>query len=64
VVGFNHDRVVLMPLAEMHGIRPGSRVLTQVASWRSESGEPFWVAVLDGLGQPMDGLGPWRGLAR
>ena len=28
VVGFNQNRVVLMPLAEMHGIRAGSRVLS------------------------------------
>jgi flagellum-specific ATP synthase len=58
VVGFRGGTLLLMPLGELYGIRPGSEVVT--------SGRPFEVAVsgsllgriVDGLGHPIDGKGP------
>jgi len=58
VVGFRNERVLLMPLGDVTGIAPGSRVIA--------SREPFFVSVghellgrvLDGLGRPIDGKGP------
>jgi flagellum-specific ATP synthase len=50
VVGFRDGRTLLMPLGELHGIGPGTRVLA--------TGEPFRVAVgPDLLGRIIDGLG-------
>lgn len=58
VVGFRNERLLLMPLGPMGGIKPGSRIIG--------TGRPFMVPVglelqgriLDGLGQPIDGRGP------
>ncbi|MCL6471319.1 MAG: flagellar protein export ATPase FliI [Firmicutes bacterium] len=58
VVGFKENRVLLMPLGEMSGIKPGSEV---VASGRSLSvgvGSALLGRVIDGLGRPIDGKGP------
>ncbi len=50
VVGFREGRTLLMPLGELHGIGPGTRVLA--------TGAPFRVAVGDALlGRIVDGLG-------
>lgn len=57
VVGFRDKKLLLMPLGEMNGVGPGAKV--------TASGEPLTVKVsskllgrvLDGLGQPLDGLG-------
>ncbi len=58
IVGFQAGRVLLMPLGSMDGVRPGAAVQRQGRS----SGVPFGPGllgrVLDGLGRPMDGLGP------
>ncbi len=58
VVGFRDTKVLLMPLGDVSGIGPGSRVIA--------TGEPLVVAVghellgrvINGLGQPIDGEGP------
>jgi flagellum-specific ATP synthase len=64
VVGFTRDRVVLMPLGEMEGIRPGSRVLSTGRNLVLRAGRGLLGRVLDGLGQPIDGLGPLEGTHR
>lgn len=61
VVGFTRDRVVLMPLGEMQGIRPGARVLSTGRNLEFRSGKALLGRVLDGLGQPIDGLGSLDG---
>ncbi|MBI4212875.1 MAG: FliI/YscN family ATPase [Chloroflexi bacterium] len=61
VVGFTRDRVVLMPLGEMQGIRPGSRVRPTGRNLELRSGRALLGRVLDGLGQPIDSLGPLEG---
>ena len=58
VVGFRAGRTLLMPLGEPAGLGPGATV--------TATGHPFRVGVsdallgraIDGLGRPMDGLGP------
>jgi FliI/YscN family ATPase len=63
VVGFRRDRLLLMPLGEVAGVRSGSAV--------SATGRPATVAVgpgllgriVDGFGRPIDGRGPVAGVA-
>jgi len=58
VVGFRDGRTLLMPLGEMHGIGPGNRVLATERPFRVPVGEQLLGRILDGLGEPIDGLGP------
>ena len=57
VVGFKEDKILLMPLGEMEGIASGSTVIGSGKSLRVNVGEELIGRVLDGLGQPIDGLG-------
>ncbi|PKH24733.1 flagellum-specific ATP synthase FliI [Enterobacterales bacterium CwR94] len=62
VVGFNGQRLFLMPLEEVEGILPGARVFARVDGDKQHSGKqlPLGPAllgrVLDGGGRPLDGL--------
>jgi flagellum-specific ATP synthase len=58
VVGFRSERTLLMPLGEMQGIQPGSRVFPMRTTFRAPVGDLLLGRVLDGLGQPIDDLGP------
>ncbi|MCY0875311.1 MAG: FliI/YscN family ATPase [Firmicutes bacterium] len=58
VVGFRQDLVVLMPLGDIGGLAPGSIVEATGESLQVTVGEGLLGRVLDGLGQPIDGLGP------
>lgn len=58
VVGFRGDRVLLMPLGELSGIRAGCTVRGTGHCLRVGVGESLLGRVLDGVGNPMDGLGP------
>ena len=58
VVGFSGDRTLLMPLEEMDGIRPATRVQTTGGPVMVPVGEELLGRVLDGLGRPLDGKGP------
>ena len=58
VVGFRGDRTLLMPLGELEGVRPGSIVHGTGSCLRVPIGSCLLGRTLDGLGQPMDGLGP------
>lgn len=55
VVGFNDDKVLLMPLGEMGGIGPGSRVVALGHSFVVDVTESLLGRVIDGLGDAMDG---------
>ncbi len=57
VVGFKGSIVLLMPLGDMQGIGPGSRVLATGTSLQVDVGDALLGRVLDGLGNPMDGKG-------
>lgn len=58
VVGFKHNKVLLMPLGEMSGIAPGCEVQSTGKPLMVKVGECLRGRVLDGLGQPIDGKGP------
>ncbi len=55
VVGFRDGRTLLMPLGELHGIGPGTRVLASGAPFRVAVGDSLLGKVLDGLGTAQDG---------
>lgn len=61
VVGFRESNLLLMPLGEVHGVHPGSEVIATGHPLRVSVGEALRGRVIDGLGQPMDGLGPVHG---
>lgn len=60
VVGFRGERVLLMPLGEMTGVQSGSLVRSTGECLRVPTGPELLGRVLNGLGLPMDGLGPLR----
>jgi flagellum-specific ATP synthase len=55
VVGFKEKKVLLMPLGDMEGIGPGSRVEATGTTLRVKVGTQLLGRVLDGLGNPLDG---------
>lgn len=61
IVGFRRDRAIVMPLGATAGVRPGDAVcgLEQVQSVRV--GPDLLGRCINGLGRPIDGLGPVRG---
>ncbi len=58
VVGFRKNRVLLMPLGEVRGIEPGNRIVVNRTEATVPVGRALLGRVVDGLGQPLDGLGP------
>jgi flagellum-specific ATP synthase len=58
VVGFRNNHVLLMPLGEIYGIHPGSEVIALGTSLRVPVSEFLKGRVIDGLGHPLDDLGP------
>src|ERR1700733_6283414 len=58
VVGFRNHHLLLMPLGEIHGIHPGSEVIATGQPLRVGVGNALKGRVIDGLGEPIDGLGP------
>lgn len=57
VVGFKEEKVLLMPLGPMAGIRPGSRIFATGAPIQVKVGMGLLGRVLNGLGEPMDNKG-------
>jgi len=55
VVGFREGRTLLMPLGELHGIGPGTRVRGTGAPFRVTVGDGLLGRIVDGLGAPDDG---------
>jgi len=64
VVGFREGRTLLMPLGELHGIGPGTRVLASGAPFRIAVGDDLLGRIVDGLGRPDDGLPAAAGTPR
>jgi flagellum-specific ATP synthase len=58
VVGFRGQRVLLMPLGDIGGVSAGASVTASGRSLRVPVGHELLGRVLDGLGRPIDGLGP------
>ncbi|KXG75746.1 flagellar protein export ATPase FliI [Thermotalea metallivorans] len=55
VVGFKDRKVLLMPLGEMDGVGPGSKVVASGEALSVNVGDELLGRILDGLGNPMDG---------
>ncbi|HHY47672.1 MAG TPA: flagellar protein export ATPase FliI [Firmicutes bacterium] len=58
VVGFREGKVLLMALGDLSGIEPGSEVEATGKGFSAKVGPGLMGRVLDGLGTPIDGLGP------
>jgi flagellum-specific ATP synthase len=58
IIGFRDGRALLMGLSPLAGIAPGALVLPEAAGGDVAVGEALLGRVIDGLGQPLDGLGP------
>jgi len=63
VVGFRSGRVLLMPLGELAGVAPGSRVVLERERPLVRVGDDMLGRVIDGLGRPLDGRGAIAGEA-
>lgn len=61
VVGFDDHTAILMPLGDATGVGLDDPVRPTGASMKIAVGEGVLGRVLDGLGRPMDGLGPIAG---
>jgi flagellum-specific ATP synthase len=58
VVGFRDQRVLLMPLGELHDVCAGCDVVASSYQSSVPVGPRLIGRVIDGLGQPIDGRGP------
>lgn len=58
VVGFHGEILLLMPLGEIHGIRPGSEVVAAGRPFEVPVGRSMLGRVVNGLGRPIDGKAP------
>jgi flagellum-specific ATP synthase len=57
VVGFKEEKVLLMPLGSIGGIKPGSKIYATGKPIEVKVGPQLLGRILDGLGNPMDGKG-------
>ena len=64
VVGFEDERVYLMPLTAIEGLRPGARVVPLSSASRVPVGPELLGRVINGTGTPLDGNGPLRAEAQ
>lgn len=60
VVGFADERLYLMPVGEVYGLKPGCRVIPSSRPSSAKVGMGLLGRVLDGAGNPLDGQGPLR----
>src|SRR5437763_9330583 len=60
VVGFRDNRLILMPYAETHGVRPGAAVFPSGRGFSVPVGEEMLGRVIDGRARPIDGKGPLK----
>ncbi len=58
VVGFRDGRLMSVPLGDTSGIRPGDRIVVRGGVLSLPAGDELLGRVIDGLGRPLDGLGP------
>ena len=58
VVGFRDHRILLMPLGAIDRLRAGSEVIASAFAATVPVGDSLIGRIIDGLGQPIDGLGP------
>ena len=60
VVGFSDHRVFLMPLGDITGLMPGSRIVVLGQRARVRLSSNLLGRVIDGVGNPIDGKGPLK----
>lgn len=58
VVGFDGARIFLMPLYGVEGLQPGASVVPAAQNQKLWVGNGLLGRVLNGFGEPIDGLGP------
>lgn len=58
VVGFRRDKILLMPLGEMHGLAPGATIFSRGRSERIPVGPQLLGRVISPLCEPLDDLPP------
>ena len=58
IVGFRSERTLAMPLGELRGVQSGAMVTSRGRLSMVPVGDGVLGRVLDGLGRPIDGLGP------
>ena len=58
VVGFSGDRLYLMPTGDIHGLKPNARVIPRTGAGMAAVGPQLMGRIIDGAGNPLDGLGP------
>jgi FliI/YscN family ATPase len=63
-IGFRDETTILMPLADLEGVGPGTPVRPLGRRLDAPAGEELLGRVLDGLGRPMDGGAPLHSLRR
>ncbi len=56
VVGFKDNRVIVMPLGDLIGVKPGSRIVYKTNKAAVPVGDAYLGRVIDGLGRPLDGM--------
>lgn len=61
VVGFQGDRLLLMPTGALHGLEPDTRVIPVRRAGVVAIGDGMLGRIIDGAGQPLDGRGAIRG---
>ncbi len=57
-VGFKDEKILVMPLADIRGIGPQSRIVPTTDQPFVPVGKSLLGRTIDGLGKPIDGLGP------
>lgn len=55
VVGFRDEKTLLMPLGDLRGVGPGSKVVALNRGAHLPVGEALLGRIIDGLGRPLDG---------
>jgi flagellum-specific ATP synthase len=60
VVGFRGEKILLMPLGDMEGLKPGATVMNAGGAIEVKVGSELLGRVLDGLGRPIDEYGDIR----
>ncbi|MCG8315296.1 MAG: flagellar protein export ATPase FliI [Pseudomonadales bacterium] len=58
VVGFAGEKIFLMPVEPVSGLKPGARVIPHHGVAQVPVGDQLLGRVLDGRGKPLDGKGP------
>ncbi len=58
VVGFKDNRVIVMPLGDLIGVKPGSKIIHKTNKATIPVGDAFLGRVIDGLGYPLDSQPP------